>query len=379
MATSKDVARLAGVSQGTVSRVFNGSSLISPATSARVRSVATDLGYEPDLVAQSLVRQRSRTVALGLFPDEADGSLAFDVPSPFYLDILRHIERAAAQTGYDLLLPSRAYRGPRDYVRSLRMRHVAGAVLLALSVADPRIQELIREDIPTVFVDVAAEGPRATHVRSDNLLGAQQVMEHLLALGHRRVAILSGHAASLAGTERLLGYQQALGRAGAPIVPGLVRQSTFTMENAYDDTLALLDERRDFTALIASSDLMAIGALRALHERNVRVPEDVSVAGFDDIDLCLYVDPPLTTVRQDRAAIAVGAFRRLIAMIEDQGTPDLTPLIIPTQLVVRASTGPISSRGAEPAGPDIAQHHAHHYGTHASGRKEDAPATDAGK
>ena len=338
VATMKELALLAGVSQGTVSRVLNGSPLISAETSARVRAAATQLGYEPNLVAQSLVNKHSRTIALGVFPDEAEGSFAAIQPSPFYLGVLQHIERGAAQRGYDLLLPSRTYHGPRDYVGSLKMRHVAGAILVALSVADPRIQELIKADIPTVFVDVAASAPHATHVQSDNAQGAQEVIEHLVQLGHRRIAILSGHAASLAGTERLLGYQRALIQAGAPLIPGLVRQSTFTMEAAYADTLKLLQERRDFTAVAASSDLMAIGALRALHEAGLRVPADVSVTGFDDIDLSLYVDPPLTTVRQDCAAMGLGAVERLVDMIEGTASEDRKPLILPTRLIVRKST-----------------------------------------
>jgi DNA-binding LacI/PurR family transcriptional regulator len=351
MPTSKDVARLAGVSHSTVSRVLSGSSLISPETSARVRAVAAEVGYQPNLVARSLVRQRSHTIALGLFPEEADGSLAAVQPSPFYLDVLQHIERAAAEQGYDLLLPSRTYKGPHDFVHSLKMRHVAGAILLALGTTDPRIQAMLRTDIPTVFVDVAAQSSHATYVRSDNVTGAHQVIEHLLHLGHRRIAILSGHATSLAGTERLLGYQRALAQAGVTLDPGLVRQSSFTMEAAYRDMVALLDERRDFTAVVASSDLMAIGVTRALHERGLRVPTDVSVAGFDDIDLCLYIDPPLTTVRQDRAAMGQGAMRRLVAMMRGDADADLTPLIIPTQLVIRQSTGPIPVERGERTAP----------------------------
>lgn len=344
MATSEDVARMAGVSRATVSRVLSGSSRISVSTRRRVEAAAQAVGYEPNVVAQSLVRQRSHTIALSIFSEGRHPLLVGG--EPFYFDVLDSIQREADAHGYDLLLPSRASTNPADFVRTLATRHVAGTLMVALRTTDPRIEALARAEIPTVFVDAMADGPHATYVKSDNVGGARQATDHLLQLGHRRIATISGYASSLAGTERLLGYQLALERAGIAVDPSLVRPSSFGMEDAYAATLALLDERPDVTALVAASDFVALGALRALHERGIHVPRDMSLIGFDDIDLCLYVDPPLTTIRQDRAAIGQGAVRRLIEMIEMIGGGHaLSPVVVPTRLVVRGTTGQPHERG----------------------------------
>jgi len=196
---------------------------------------------------------------------------------------------------------------------------------------------LLHSAIPIVFIDKIKQGDHATDVKSDNIDGARQAAEHLLSLGHRRIACLTGPTADLAGLERLLGCQQALAQAGITPDPGLIRQSGWNLDEAYEAARILLAERRDFTATVAGSDFMAIGILRALTEQGLRVPDNVSLVGFDDIDLCPYIVPPLTTVRQDRVAMGRGAVQRLVTMIE--GTTEVSPLILPTHLVVRKSTG----------------------------------------
>jgi LacI family transcriptional regulator len=347
MVTSEQVARAAGVSRTTVSRVLNGSPRISPAMRTRVHEAIASLGYEPDVVAQSLVRQRSRVIALGLFPQEAGLSLSElgQTRHYFYLDLLKHIEQAAASAFYDLLMPSRPQNAsPEQYIRSLRTRRVAGTVMLGLGPDDSRTQALIQADIPTIFIDSMGQGKRATYVKSDNADGARQVVEHLLAFGHRRIAFIIGQTMDLPGMERLFGSQQALARAGLTMDPTLVRACGWDTDNAYEAAQTLLAERRDFTAIVAGSDLMAVGILRALYEHGLRVPDDLSVTGFDDVDLCRYTYPPLTTVRQDRRAMGEGAVQRLLSMIdEEEEERELPPLIVPTRLVARSSTGPVAT------------------------------------
>ncbi len=182
-------------------------------------------------------------------------------------------------------------------------------------------------------------GSRATYIKSDNIAGARQATEHSLSLGHRRIAFLIGSTMDLAGLERLLGCQQTLAQAGIAPDVGLVRQSGWNVDEAYEAARVLLAERRDFTAIVAGSDFMAIGILRALKEHGLRVSDDLSLVGFDDIEFCHYTTPPLTTVRQDRVAMGRGAVQRLVALVE--GTEEVSPLILPTQLVVRKSTGPV--------------------------------------
>nr|HET6902173.1 LacI family DNA-binding transcriptional regulator [Ktedonobacteraceae bacterium] len=338
MATSEEVAQLAGVSRATVSRALNGSARVSDEARQRVHAAIATLGYEPDVIAQSLVRQRSSVIAVSLFPEDDTLPLTHlgRTSHYFYLGVLENIEREAVALGYDLLISSHPRsKSPENYIRSLKTRRVAGVMILHATEA--RTQALIHSAIPTAFIDRMAQGSHATYIKSDNLDGARQATEHLLSLGHRRIALLTGLTTDLAGLERLLGYQQALGLASIAPDPGLIRQSGWDIDEAYEAAKALLAERRDFTAIVAGSDFMAIGILRALTEQGLRVPEDISLVGFDDIDFCQYTVPLLTTVRQDRAAMGRGAVQKLVAMIE--GTEEVPPLILPTQLIVRKSTG----------------------------------------
>jgi LacI family transcriptional regulator len=339
MSTSEEVARLAGVSRATVSRALNGSARVSDDARKRVHAAIATLGYEPDVIAQSLVRQRSRVIAVSLFPEREELLLSNlgQTAHYFYLGVLENIEREAVALGYDLLLPSRPHgKSPENYIRSLQTRRIAGVI--SLYATEARAQALVHSAIPTVFIDRISQGNCASYVKSDNIDGARQVTQHLLALGHRRIALVTGLTIDLSGLERLLGYQQALAEAEITLDSGLVRQSGWNVDEAYESARALLAERRDFTAIVAGSDFMAIGILRALTEQGLRVPEDVSLTGFDDIDFCQYTVPQLTTVRQDRVAMGRGAVQRLIAMIEEKG--ETSPLVLPTQLVVRNSTGP---------------------------------------
>ena len=341
---SDDVARHAGVSRSTVSRVLSGSPLISSETRERVYAAAAAIGYEPDLIAQSLAKKRSNTIAIGIFPEnpEEEGSVLSRIgqlPFHFYLEVLKSIEDEAAMYGYDLLLPSRTYKNPPDYIRSLRMRHAAGVIMVALHETDPRIQAIAEADIPTVFVDAIGHGNHIASVKSDNIGGTHQAMNHLFQLGHRQIAIFSGHMTALSGLERLQGCRQALEDVGVMIDPELIRPAGFGLENAYKAAIALLEERRDFTAIFAASDVMAVGVLRALREHGIRVPADVSLVGFDDIDFSSYTDPSLTTVRQDAVMMGQHALSCLRDLLEGM-TPAQSPLIVPTQLIVRDSTGP---------------------------------------
>lgn len=338
--TSKDVARLANVSRSTVSRALSGSVGVSDEVRARVLAAVEASGYEPDMIAQSLVKQRSRNISLTFF-DKGDGvelSLLKESKRYFYLDILARIEQETFAMSYDLLLLSLTRKQPEDYVRDLERRRVAGVIMVAPLSSDKRVQAVIKSDIPAVFIDTMASGKRATYVKADNIGGTRRAVEHLLALGHRRIAILTGYMNSLSGTERLLGAQQALAGAGVALDPQLICSTGFEREESYQAVCDLLEKRRDFTALVAPSDIVAFSALRALHERGIRVPEDVSVVGFDDIDFCLDVYPQLTTVRPDREVMGQKAVHHLLNIIN--GAVDLAPLVAPTQLVVRASTGP---------------------------------------
>jgi LacI family transcriptional regulator len=352
LATSEDVARLAGVSRATVSRTLSGNPKVNDDARRKVEAAAKALGYVPDMAAQWLSGGTSRTVAINFFDNNMSALSQLTKPKHyFFLEVLRSVEAGAAGAGYDLLLPSRSLDPEpvsHSYVQQLRARRVAGAIMVACPPGDPRIQALVDSRLPTLFIDVLAAGPRATWVASDHAEGARLVTAHLISLGHRTIGRITGTETDLSGGERLRGLRAAFASAGIPEDPGLSRRSDWSTEGAYAAACDLLRARPDLTAIIAESDMMAIGVLRALHELGLRVPEDVSLTGFDDIDLASFTWPALTTVRQDTNAIGSGAVTALIDLIERPVRPagwTPPPLLLPTELIVRGSTALPARRG----------------------------------
>jgi len=342
--TSNDIARLAGVSRATVSRVLNGSEHTSPEARERVREAIARTGYVPDAAARSLVGQRSHTIALSLFSTDAHHIHSyFARPSNFfYHDLLGSIEAGATEAGYDILLVPRKRESADSYVRALRARRIVGIIMMCPDLTDARIGALEEAGIPTVYVDARVQGLRATFIETDKIDGAQQATSHLLELGHQRIAFIGAQAGSVTSGQRELGYQQAFMRRGLSCDMSLVRHEGFEPEHGYAGTMSLLAQRSDFTAIEAVSDMVAFGVLRALYERGLSVPGDMSVTGFDDNILAGFTTPPLTTVRQDTARMGRGVVARLRDLIEGESKP--LPLIVPTQLVVRQSTGAPSVR-----------------------------------
>ena len=345
MATSHDVARAAGVSQATVSRALSGSSEVSEQTRARIRAVAAQLGYRPNLVARSLVRGESRTIAVGELGESEAGALRLSrVRSSsfyYYLTVLAGIEEEAAEHGYDIFTLPRRVRSVDDFAQELKVRQVAGTIALPTIVHDLGAwqEALAAVAVPTVFIEAPASSARFPSVQSDNLRGMQQVTRYLLRLGHRRIAFIGGSGIAPPNVDRYRGWRAAHEEAGIAADESLVRHTDFSIGDAYHHAVALLAERRDFTAIVAVSDMMAIGILRALTEFGLRVPQDMSLTGADDIDLCQYTNPPLTTVRQDGYLFGRAVVQRLLALIRGEPREE-DPIDLPAQLIIRGSTGP---------------------------------------
>jgi DNA-binding LacI/PurR family transcriptional regulator len=334
--TSLDIAYLAGVSQPTVSRALRGSPSVSEETRRRIETIAQQLNYKVDKNASNLRSQHSNTLALLLFEDPTPDDSAIN---PFFLAMLGSITRACAKRGYDLLISFQQLSGNWhvDYEDS---RKADGILLLGYGdyiEYRERLDQLVRQGTHFVCWGAVLEGQPGLAVGCDNFRGGLDATQHLLGLNRRNVAFLgtaSGHYPEF--FERYHGYTEALQQAGITPNPAL-QVDAVSMENSgYAAAMALLDRGQPFDAIVAASDLIAIGALRALQERRIDVPGVVSVVGFDDIPAASHANPPLTTVMQDTRQAGEVLVDTLLQSIRGEAVGNRT---LATRLVVRRSCG----------------------------------------
>ena len=334
--TSADVATEAGVSRTTVSFVLNGRSdvKIPAATRARVLEAAERLGYHPHAPARQLAGGRSHVIALVLrqTPEQiaADALLA---------ETLRGLAVAARTGGFRVMVEPLHLDGPdSSYAALLRAQHADGLVISGPRTDDPQLQALVRDGFP-VILQGALPDLDVTSVDVDNVAGARAAVEHLIELGHRRIAcITNAPLVYTAAQERLAGYRAALEAAGLPFDEGLVASGDFDAPSGHAAMNDLID-RTTFDAVFVASDVVALGAIGALRDAGLRVPRDCSVVGFDDIPLAAYFDPPLTTIRLPASELGQAAGRALLERIADPSA-DARRTLLPTELIVRASTAP---------------------------------------
>jgi DNA-binding LacI/PurR family transcriptional regulator len=333
--TSFDIAALAGVSQPTVSRALNGSPTVSAETRARVTEAALKLGYRVDRHASALRRQTSNTLALLLFEDPTPDDSHIN---PFFTAMLGSATRAAAAKGYDILTSFQQLSSDwhRDYADS---RRADGIIFLGYGdwrEFRPRLDELVAQGTAYAFWGAAERGAGWHCVGSDNEGGGYVATRHLIARGRRRIAFLGERGPGCPELDaRWRGHCTALAESGLAADAELARDCTFTEQAGHDAMRDLLDRGLVFDAVFAASDLMAIGAMRALGEAGRTVPGDVAVVGFDDVPAAALTSPPLTTVAQN----AGEAGRALVDLLTEQlagAQPE--PRVLPVQLVVRASS-----------------------------------------
>ena len=335
--TIKDVAARAGVSFTTVSHVLNGTRRVSEESRRRVERAVAELGYVPSALARSL--KTSETHVLGV--------LVPNITNPFFAELMRGVEDAARGQGDSVFLcncdddPARQL----GYVQRLLARRVDG-LLLANSAAEASTVSgaLKQTPVPTVVVDRAVAGLDADLVRVDNTGGARLATEHLLGLGHRRIACLAGPLAFEVSRARVAGWREALAAAGITPAPGWLVEGPYSPAQGHAATLGLLTHHPEITAICAGNDLLGIGALRAAAERGVAVPQQLSVIGFDGIELGGFVHPGLSSVGEDIRAIGERAAAVLIERIRRSASRQPSPLrelVVTPALILRESTGPV--------------------------------------
>jgi LacI family transcriptional regulator len=330
----KDVAKLAGVSTATVSHVINKNRFVSESTTQTVLEAMEQLQYQPNALARSLRRKNTLTLGLVL-PDSAN---------PFYAEVARGIEDLAYQEGYTVLFGSTEDKPEKeaDYLRVFREKQVDGVILLTVGKMTDHIQVILEQNIPLVIVDHEFKDIRADCVIAENRRGGFLAARHLIQLGHRRIACIYGSSHRGTGEERLNGFEDALRENNIPVDPGLVASGDFTAEGGYFAGKSLLAHEPDRpTAIFACNDLMAFGAMGAVYEAGLRIPEDISIVGFDDISLSGYVFPPLTTVHQPKYEMGYLGAKILLEQIRAVEPIPSRLHVLPTELIIRKSTQPL--------------------------------------
>jgi LacI family transcriptional regulator len=330
-----EVAKIAGVSPITASRAIRGNGYVSEAARTRVMAAAAQLNYTPDVLARRMRGDKSKLI--GVFVNHY-GSLVLH-------EITKAISDEARRQGYDILLfnAERFDLPGRMDTCAMLSKLCDGMLLLMPNLEDSYLDVVERQRSPCVFVSFDARPMKLPVVVVENRLGARTAVEHLLSLGHKRIAFIGGTAGTGQGAERLKGYNDALEAAGVARDPALAVPGDFAQTGGYSATERLLALSDPPTAIFAANDEMAFGAIDAIHSRGLTVPDDISVIGFDDIAISSFIHPPLTTMRQPHVDMAARAVSEVIALIEG-GEIESRRIGFPMQLVVRGSTGPLRRR-----------------------------------
>jgi DNA-binding LacI/PurR family transcriptional regulator len=328
----RDVARLAKVSIATVSRTINGLDTVDKELAKRVWKAVEELNYYPNTLARSLVSGRSRIFGL----------LVSEITNPFFPELIQGFEEVAVRNGYDIMIASTNYNRVRmeTCVRRLLERNVEGVAVMTFGIEAPMLDELASRNIPLVVIDDGPHTPNVIALTIDYRQGIRQGVQHLAALGHREIAFVSGPLQQRSCQFRKTAFVSSLEEIGVLLNQELLIEGDHTLEGGMKAADRLLRMQKVPTAVMCSNDMTAIGVLRALSNAGLRVPEDMSVIGFDDIHLAQFISPPLTTVNMSRTDIARAAFEALRANVEGitiSTKGGTTP--IPTTLTVRRSTG----------------------------------------
>jgi len=331
MATIKDVAALAGISYTTVSHVLNKTRPVSEPVRLKVEAAIAELDYVPSAVARSLKARSTATIGL-LVPNSVN---------PYFAELARGIEDACERNGYCVILCNSDDnpQKQRSYLRVLLEKRIDGLVVASVGEDRDLLDSLSRVRTPMVIVDRALEGVNADLVRIDHEQGAYLATRHLLDLGHTDIACINGPADTSVATLRLAGFQRAMGEAGIAPRERRLLNSDFTSLGGYDAAAQLLSHQRP-TAIFAGNDMIGMGVLRAAAERNITVPGELSVIGFDDIQMCQYVYPALTTVGQSIRDLGEMAASLLLRRVTGQGDVAVEQRIVAPKIVLRESTGP---------------------------------------
>lgn len=342
ISTLYDVARVARVSTSTASRYVRGVGYVSPTTGARIEAAMHQVGYRPNAIARSLRHQRTHTLAL----------VVPEIENPFYTTVSRGVEDVANAGGYAVIFCNTDEQEEKQgrYLHALLERQIDGLLFVPCGDATAHCRMLDGANVPYVFIDREVPGTRDA-VLGDNVGGARQLTHHLVSLGHRRIGLVGGNPEDSVSRERRAGYEKALAQDGLAYYPALVREGDWSIESGHRLALDLLDMADPPTALVCGNNLIAVGAILALNHAGRRIPEEMAVVCFDDIELASLIEPFLTVAVQP--AYEMG--RRAAALLLDRLAKrrDETPVrdVLPTHLIIRRSCGAPAQDGRQDPPP----------------------------
>jgi LacI family transcriptional regulator len=332
--TIHDVATHAGVSAMTVSRVINHPARVAPATRLRVEQAIHDLGFVPNALARSLLHGRTHTIAL----------IVSDISNPFFTQVARGVEDVAQRNGYTVIFGNsdESPEKERQYIQALLSRRVDGLLIAAAgSASRPMLEVLLRHKHPFVLIDRVIDGIATDTVIGDSIGGARLLTEHLIGLGHRRIALVNGPSEVSTAYDRRRGYLEALRTHALEPQPELIIEGYYKRDSGYQaarQLLALPPAQRP-TAIFAGNNFLSVGVIEALREAQLVVPQDIAVVSFDDIELASALYPFLTVVAQPARTFGTIAMQFLLERLDGAEAPAPRKVVLPPELVVRVSCG----------------------------------------
>jgi LacI family transcriptional regulator len=327
----RGVASLARVSIATVSRTINHVPTVDPILAARVWKAVTDLNYFPNTQARALVSGRSRLLGL----------VVSEITNPFFPELIQEFEQIAVAHGYEILIGSTNYETKTMELCARRMleRQVDGVAIMTFGIEDFLLDRFAADNIPFVFIDPAPSRPLSSVLAVDYRAGIYEGVQHLAVLGHRNIGFISGPLTRRSAQSRKAAFLSCLQSTGLKANPDWLIEGNHALDGGRDAMQQILALPNWPTAIMCSNDMTAIGVQHALFEANLRVPNDFSLIGFDDIHLAEYTIPPLTTVRMSCRDLATQAVESLLSRLKTTGPPAETPSKISTRLIVRQTTG----------------------------------------
>ncbi|WCK53194.1 LacI family DNA-binding transcriptional regulator [Aneurinibacillus sp. Ricciae_BoGa-3] len=328
MLKMEDVAKLANVSTATVSRVLSNNKNVSKKTRKKVLEVIKEVEYKPNRLAANLRKNSSETVAV-ILPD---------ITNPFFAEIVKGFRDEALKNGYHILLcdTGNCVSQEEEFAKLVKERLVDGIILATARMPKNEIYKLSQE-IPVVLACEYVEDYQIPTVSIDNVSAAREATEYLIEQGHERIGLITGPLEVILSRDRVKGYRQALLLRDLPVTDFFIQEGDYSVKSGFDIMMKFLAHEQKPTAVFASSDEMAVGALKACKSKGLRIPEDISIIGFDDVPLCTLVEPELTTVSQPKYELGSQAMKMLLTIIETNNLSQ-KQIVLPHKLMVRQTT-----------------------------------------